>query len=171
MGGLGFEREVGYVQRGGKLPVGLRQLLLMGETCTKSSYTDGNSKTFGVSMGDIAGNSSYDAARANWGGTGRLPTASEVDELVSKCRRERTTMDGHNGYKVTGPNGNSIFLPAAGWRYGTSLDLAGDDGEYWSSTPDGSDARLAYSLNFSSGNVGRYWSSRNYGYSVRPVSD
>ncbi len=142
-----------------------------GETTTKSEYTEENSKTYGKSMGSIAGNSQYDAARANWGSTWRLPTSEEIDELINKCMWTWTSQGGHNGYKVTGPNGNSIFLPAAGWRYGTSLDSAGGLGGYWGATPyeDGTDN--AYDLLFNSGGPDRDWDYRNIGQSVRPVSE
>lgn len=142
-----------------------------GETKTKSSYTKGNSKTDNVVMPDISGEPKYDAATANWGEGWRMPTDEELVELIDKCDWQWTTQGGHNGYKVTGPNGNSIFLPAAGWRYGTSLNLAGDNGYCWSSTPLGSNTLYAYSLYFGSGyrNVG--WGNRYGGRSVRPVSD
>ncbi len=142
-----------------------------GETSTKSSYTEENSKTYGRSMGSIAGDPEYDAARANWGGTWRLPTASEIDELVNKCTRTWTTQGGHNGYKVTGPNGNSIFLPAAGWRYGASLLGAGGYGNYWSAPPYGDGADRACSLVFSGDAFHRGWGYRVAGLSVRPVSE
>ncbi|MCD8266527.1 MAG: DUF1566 domain-containing protein [Prevotellaceae bacterium] len=142
-----------------------------GETSTKSSYTEANSKTYGVSMGDIAGNSSYDAARAKWGGTWRLPTKAEIDELVSKCKWEWTTMGGNKGYKVTGSNGNSIFLPAAGWHYGASLSGTGECGFSWSSTPDESNTGRAYHLDFGSDNFDGGWDRRSFGFSVRPVSE
>ncbi len=142
-----------------------------GETSTKSSYTEANSKTYGRSMGDIAGNPAYDAARANWGGTWRLPTAREIDELVDRCTWTWTTQGGHNGCKVRGPNGNSIFLPAAGWRNGTSLYGAGEGGYYWGATPCEDGTYGAYGLYF--GSDGRYggWYYRHYGRSVRPVSE
>ena len=142
-----------------------------GETKTKSSYTEGNSKTYNVVMPDISGEPKYDAATANWGEGWRMPTKEELEELVDKCDWEWTSQSGRNGYKVTGPNGNSIFLPAAGWRYGTSLDSAGDGGSYWSSTPYGSDTLSAYGLYFRSGNHNAIWNYRYYGRSVRPVSD
>ncbi len=142
-----------------------------GETSTKSEYTEENSKTYGRSMGSIAGDPQYDAACANWGGTWRLPTASEIDELVNKCTRTWTTQGGHKGYKFTGPNGNSIFVPAAGWRDGSSLDGAGESGDYWSATPNVDDAYGAYGLYFYGADFGRYWSGRYCGLSVRPVSE
>ncbi len=140
-----------------------------GETTTESSYTEGNSKTYGKSMGDIKGNSSYDAARANWGGTWRMPTKAEMQELIDKCNWKWTTQNGVKGYKVTGPNGNSIFLPAAGKRYYSSLDDARSLGYYWSSTPYESNSYDAYYFYFDSD--GRYMgrNSRYYGRSVRPV--
>ena len=139
-----------------------------GETSTKSSYTSDNSKTNGKSMGDIKGNSSYDAARANWGGKWRMPTESEMQELIDRCNWIWTTQNGVKGYKVTGPNGNSIFLPAAGFRNGSSLFCAGSYGYYWSYTPDGSLDR-AYSLDFNSDGPVMDFLYRYYGFSVRPV--
>ena len=143
-----------------------------GETSTKSSYTTDNSKTYKKRrMGDISGNASYDAARANWGGSWRLPTKREMEELVNKCTWTWTSQSGVNGYKVTGPNGNSIFLPAAGYCYGTSRNRVGEYGNYWSSTPYEGNDYYAYYLFFSSGGHRVDWSGRYSGRTVRPVSD
>ena len=106
-----------------------------GETITKRKYTKSNSWTYKKSMISIAGNSSYDAARANWGGTWRLPTANEFDELVKECTWTWTTQNGHNGYRVMGKNGKSIFLPAAGSCCKTSLLDVNSSVRYWSATP------------------------------------
>ena len=143
-----------------------------GETSTKSSYTRGNSKTYKMYYGDIAGNSSLDAARANWGGTWRLPMSSEIDELIDKCNWTWTTMNGVNGYKITSKvNGRSIFLPAAGYRDSSSLYFAGSCGYYWSSTPNESYTSGAYRLGFASGSRDVGWGNRSDGQSVRPVSE
>ena len=141
-----------------------------GETSTKTSYTYDNSSTYGKSMGSIEGNSTYDVARAQWGGTWRLPTKAEFDELCNRCTWTWTTYKGVEGYKVTGPNGNSIFLPAAGW-FGSSLSGRGTYGDYWSATPYESNSYYAYYLSFSSGYYYTDWDYRGYGYSVRPVSE
>ena len=140
-----------------------------GETTTKSSYTSDNSKTYGKSMGDIAGNSIYDAATANWGGNWRMPTKAEMQELRDRCNWTWTTQNGVKGYKVTSKtNGNSIFLPAAGDRGGRSLGNAVGYGGYWSSTPDENNGR-AYRLHFNSGNHDVNYTNRGFGHSVRPV--
>ncbi len=142
-----------------------------GETRSKSEYNSPNSATYEKPMGDIAGNPNYDAARANWGGSWRLPTKAEFQELVDDCSWKWGVYLGVKGYKVTGPNGNSIFLPAAGWRYGSSLYDAGEYGYYWSSTPLESGSQRAYDLTFDSGNRSVLWFSRLDGHTVRPVSE
>ncbi|MBE6177172.1 MAG: hypothetical protein E7149_01495 [Rikenellaceae bacterium] len=142
-----------------------------GETRTKSTYTEKNSVTYKKSMGDIAGSYQYDAARANWGSSWRLPTKAECEELKNNCTWTWTSQGGHNGYKVTGKNGNSIFLPAAGWRYGSSLSYAGEGGYYWSSSPGESGSQRACSLYFRSGYRRVGWDDRDLGHTVRPVSE
>ena len=139
-----------------------------GETETKSTYTESNSATYGKSMNDIdiSGNAQYDAATANWGGSWRMPTKYECQELINKCKWEWITKNGINGYNVTGTNGNSIFLPAAGRRYGSSLNYAGRSGLYWSSTVLG---YYAYILDSFSDNQYMDVKYRYYGLSVRPV--
>ena len=121
-----------------------------------------------TNLGDISG-TQYDAASVNWGGAWRMPTKAEQDELLSNCTWEKSMYNDVKGYLVTGPNGNSIFLPAAGSRYGTSSDDVGSDGYYWSSTPDGDYDGFAYCLYFGSGDYGWGWNGRLYGQSVRPV--
>lgn len=144
-----------------------------GETSTKSKYSENNSKTYVEQMSDIKGNSHYDAARANWGGTWRLPTRAELEELKNKCTWTWTAQNGVKGCKVTGPNGNSIFLPAAGYRYWSSLSDAGDIGYYWSSTPRDyyDDVRKAYNLYCYDGSVGVCYGDRFVGQPVRPITE
>ncbi len=156
---------------GASSPSGYGNYYAWGETSTKSEYTPSNSKTYGdSSYGNIGGNSGTDAACANWGSTWRLPTKAECEELKDRCTWTWTTQGGHNGYKVKGPNGNTIFLPAAGFRSGTSLIIAGDRGYYWISTPY-SDSSYAYYLYFNNSDRDVDWDSRYDGRSVRPVSE
>ena len=140
-----------------------------GETKTKSSYTEDNSRTYEVVIGDISGYPSYDAATANWGEGWRMPTKGECEELIDKCDWQWTELDGRDGYKVTGPNGNSIFLPAAGWRDKSYNNY--HEGYYNSSTPYVSGLRTASILYFDSNRHVVTDGFRRSGYSVRPVSD
>jgi hypothetical protein len=116
---------------------------------------------------DICG-TEYDIARAKWGGRWRLPTEDECEELVDKCEWKWTKQNDVKGMKVTGPNGNSIFLPAAGNRYSTWLRHVGSSGYYWSGTLSKSSANSA-NLNFDIGGYGTNCFDRYYGFSVRPV--
>ena len=176
----GFVNDHGYVDLGlsvkwatcnvdASSPSDYGDYYAWGEISTKSSYDTDNSKTYGKSMGNIGGNSSYDVARYRWGDSWRLPTKAEFQELIDKCTWTWTTQGGHNGHKVTGKNGKSIFLPAAGWRLGTSPDCVGEYGGYWSSTPYGSISNYAFYLGFGSSGHSMGWLGRNYGRSVRPV--
>ena len=99
----------------------------------------------------------------------RMPTYAELEELKTKCTWKWTTQNGVYGRKVTGPNSNSIFLPAAGYRYGSFLNYAGSDGDYWSSSLDESNPSSAYYLYFNSGSYSWYYYRRFYGQSVRAV--
>ena len=130
--------------------------------CTKSSYGTVDNKTQ-LELSD-------DAARANWGGSWRMPTRAEQDELRENCTWTWTTQNGVNGYKVTSKkNGNSIFLPAAGFRSGSSLYSAGSDGYYWSSSLYTGYPYFAWYVYFDSSNVSRNDYNRRCGFSVRPV--
>ena len=111
-----------------------------------------------------------DAAHVNWGGSWRMPTDAEWAELIANCTWTWTTQNGINGYRVTSKtNSNSIFLPAAGYRYDTYLYDVGGYGYYWSSSVDELYPSSAWSLGFGSDGVGRSGSSRHGGQSVRPV--
>ena len=143
-----------------------------GETSPKAEYTWENSVTYGEQMSDISGNAQYDAATANWGGSWRMPTKEQMEELVEHCEWEWTQVNGVNCAKVIGPNGSCIFLPAAGLRFGTSLGGDGLNGYYWSSTPyfnDYNNFNFAYYLNFEDGYENYYY--RDYGMPVRPITE
>lgn len=124
-----------------------------------------------IFIGNNISGTQYDVARVKWGGSWRMPTLAECKELINKCTWTWTTYNGVEGQKVTGPNGNSIFLPFAGYRGGTSVGSQGSDGRYWSGTLYEGDSGYAYCLYFNDGHV--YWNgdSRTIGRSVRPVSE
>lgn len=119
----------------------------------------------------ISPTSGHDTARENWGGSWRMPTDAEFEELCNKCVWTWTSQGGHNGYKVTGPNGNSIFLPAAGWRGGTGRSRMGEYGDYWSSELSSSYSSSARYLYFYSSSHYTDDFSRSFGRSVRPVTE
>ena len=113
-----------------------------------------------------------DAARANWGGAWRMPTDAEWKELIDNSIY--TWTDDYNGTGVsggivTGLNGNSIFLPAAGDRDSDVLYSAGGNVYYWSSSLGTDISAFAWFVTFSSGSVYRDFGGRYYGFSVRPV--
>ena len=114
-----------------------------------------------------------DAARANWGGSWRMPTDAELTELHEQCTWTWTTQNGVYGYKVTskksGYTNKSIFLPAAGSRNDGSLNSAGSGGHYWSSSLYTDSPHSARRVSFYSDIVLRYRDYRYYGFSVRPV--
>ena len=142
-----------------------------GETETKDEYTEENSYTYGVKMNDISGDPKYDVARKKWGDNWRMPTYYEMEELIDLCFWEWKTKNGINGYKVTGWNHNSIFLPAEGVRCESSLDGDGNTGFYWSAKPFENNNRGAYYLLFCSGIKDMLPTDRIKGLSVRPVSE
>lgn len=146
-----------------------------GETSPKSSYTPENYQHWVDYEGDgywgseectinsdISG-TQYDAATVNWGGSWRMPTHAESTELIANC-----TFKPIGPYLiVTGPNGNSIFMPAAGYRCGSSSYLVGSHGFYWCSMP--YEAGCACGFGFGSGDHNWGLDYRYIGRSVRPV--
>lgn len=136
---------------------------------TKSANGDVDNKTAfsGYNYAD-------DAAQKLDGGKWRTPTDAEWAELIANCTWTWTTQNGVNGCLVSGSNGKSIFLPAAGcWvsNNTTSTDT-GDWGNYWASSLNTDDPRYSMRVGFSSSSassVSRGW--RYYGRSIRPVHD
>ena len=112
-----------------------------------------------------------DAAFVNCGPNWRMPSQAQFEELCNDCSWQWTTVNGVNGNLVTGPNGNSIFLPAAGYRSSSSVTHEGRRGYYWSRTVDYAHEQYAYNLSFES-NIPYFYPQmlgRRAGYSVRPV--
>lgn len=156
-----------------------------GETATKSSYDAQNSLTIDknrkvlLSRGiiDESGNlaPAYDAASSDWGASWRTPGKDDLEELIEHCTWRWTSLDGHNGYEVTGPNGKSIFLPATGYCQDAEVKYSNAGGYYWSDTPPdvatGDEATKAYCLDFDKQETGIYSHSRINGFHIRPVSE
>ena len=154
-----------------------------GETEPKTDYTwatykwgtENNFTKYNATDGKIVLDPEDDAATAKLGSPWRMPTWDEIKELLNNCTWTWTTQDGVNGCEVKGPNGNSIFLPAAGYRDRSELDYAGSRGYYWSSSRN---TTYSYSDRYSDRANRLYfdadlhnWTSgfRYSGFPVRPV--
>ena len=112
---------------------------------------------------------SDDVAHQVMGGDWHMPTKEQLQELIDNTTSEWTTVDGINGRRFTSKfNGNSIFIPAAGWRAGRSLNSAGYNCYLWSSSLYQSSPSNAYYLYFSSG-ICDIYTNRSCGLSVRGV--
>ena len=110
-----------------------------------------------------------DAATVNWGGAWRMPTYDEFSELKNNCIWTWTMQNGVYGHKVTGPNGNSIFLPAAGYMLEDILRNAESGGYYWLSLLNTSSTYFATGMYFITNTVYREYGNRYLGHSIRPV--
>lgn len=173
---LGLSVKWACCNVGASVPEGYGGYYAWGETEEKSDYDWDTYKYYSdntgiVNIGSNISGTQYDVAHVKWGGSWRMPTLEEIKELVNNCTWKWTTYNGVNGQLVTGPNGNSIFLPAAGFRCGTDLIGRGSGGYYWSATLREYGSLTAYGLYF---NVGLYWNYgwyRGYGHTVRPVTD
>lgn len=131
--------------------------------CTKSSYGKAdNLKKL---------ESEDDAATASLGKL-RTPTIEEWQELSRECTWTWTDVNGKKGYLVTGSTGNSIFLPAAGWKESDESQCMDAVARYWSSSLDTDSPWKAKAL-FESNNpllkLGCY-DDRCWGFSIRPVT-
>ena len=135
----------------------------MAKYCTKKNgFVTEDYRTVLVSVDDVA--------RVNWGGSWRMPTLNEIIELINNCTWEWRNYNGVNGQLVTGPNGNSIFLPAAGFCSDGDI-LGSDNCFYWSATLSdyGDDsAYILYIIDHPQPWAPAY---RNQGFPVRPVTE
>ena len=120
----------------------------------------------------------YDIANVQWGHGWRLPTKAEMEELINKCKWEWGTYNNTKGYKVTGPNGNSIFLPAGGYRSGwlggeilkKGIEYEKSREGYYMTGSSYEETHSIPHLYFHSGRRGLATNPRSNGYSVRPVA-
>lgn len=139
--GLSSGLKWATVNIGATLPADYGNYYAWGETETKDSFDSDNSVAYyNTSMPEnIAGNTSYDAATANWGSSWRLPSETEFQELIDECTWTWTTQTNSNnkkikGYEVEGTNGNSIFFPVTGEYKNSTLYNETTTGYYWSCT-------------------------------------
>ena len=151
---------------GAETPEDYGDYFAWGETTTKDIY-EGNYKDYSVEELDAV----HDAATSNWGGSWQMPSIDQFGELINSdyTTTEWTTVNGVNGRRITSNiNGNSIFLPAAGWYYIDSPLDVGSEGWYWSRSPYG--PGFAKCLDFDSNNIyNTTLAICAHGRTVRPV--
>jgi hypothetical protein len=152
-----------------------------GETEPKETYSwatykwcDGTQNTmtkYNATDGKTILEPTDDAAQVHRGGKWRMPTKAECQELIDSCTWEWTTSNNINGYRVTGPNGNSIFLPAGGVRIGNASYAIGEFGYYWSSSLMIDSISEAHSIVFTPTSKSCDSDSLYRGRKIRPVYD
>lgn len=169
---------------GATVPEGYGDYYAWGETTSKETYSwstyrwcNGSAYTLtkyntngscGTIDNRIILEPSDDAATVNWGSAWRIPTSDEMSELKNNCTVTWTTLNGVNGCLFIGQNGNSLFLPAAGWGINSSILNVGSYGNYWSSSLC-SDTYASWYFCIKSDDCFFQGTFRCYGFSVRPV--
>lgn len=134
---LGLSVKWASCNIGATSPEDIGDYYAWGETSTKRSYTDSNWQNEGVFSGadiiDIIG-TKYDVAHTKWGNGWRMPLKSEFQEMVDRCTYVVTTKNGAKVAKITGPNGNFIYMPLGGEIEDRTTISKGQAGYYWSGT-------------------------------------
>lgn len=160
---------------GATVPEGDGDYYAWGETEKKDvydwahySHCDGTEETCHVLATNISG-SQYDVATKKWGNGWQIPSSEQIKELLDNCTSEKVELNGIKGWQFTSSNGGSIFLPAAGYRDGSSLFSRGS-GYYWSGTQYSIYNYGAYGLFLDSSFTTLYDCDRYLGQPVRPVA-
>ena len=145
-----------------------------GETTPKDKYTKNDYLYIKSVKSNISKSFKYDAAQFAWGEGWRLPTKKELQELTNKCIWEKEVIKGAVGFRITGPNGNSIFLPAAGIK-NIKTESYNYSGCYWGGDSNYvgiKDGYKAIQLNFTyAGHKSIDWCTRYFGRCIRAVAD
>ena len=140
-----------------------------GDLAPKDEYTPDNCPAYlDGSVADIYGYPQYDAAMEILGEGWRMPSYDDMHELEQECTWEWSDVDGVVGYKVIGPNGNSIFLPVTGCMDYSELKYSAFNGLYWSGSS--VDAQNSFCLLFDYEMHTCFVSDFRYkGFAIRPV--
>ena len=170
---LGLSVQWATYNVGANAPTEYGDYFAWGETETKKAFSE---ETYTFILSPDALTRGYDAATANWGEGWRMPTQKEADELWSGCISVRKKINGVAGLLVTGPNGNSIFLPANGQKDDDDIEGAKTEGYYWTTEIGYWFDNVAYCISFVnySDGVTSFSCSENFrelGMGIRPVYD
>lgn len=182
---LGLSVKWGTCNLGAVIPQGDGGYYAWGVTSTQDiyawgtyTYCEGTMKSLtkycgSAEYGQVDGlallDSIDDAAEVLLGDGWRMPTADEMEELVDSCQWEWTRIGSISGCQVTGPNGNSIFLPASGYHYNDALVGCGEYGSYWTASLGTGIPASSQCLGFREGAQYMSTNYRFHGYSIRPV--
>ena len=145
-----------------------------GETNVKPVYDDVHYQHGEVSnqipqrMRNIAG-SEYDVARVRLGSSWQMPSSNQWQELIDYCKWDWEKYKGHHGWRVTGPNGNQLFIPAGGMK-GERVYENDEFGYYWTSDYDPEDGPVQFFTNGGCRDVKPSVSYDTYGFNVRPIA-
>ena len=184
---LGLSVKWANANLGAVAPEGYGDYYAWGETDTKANYSwetykwcEGSNTTL-TKYNSIDNkyilDASDDVVHVKLGGKWRMPTVSEVEELLTtrnnaNYKWERKSINGHEGWLLTYTvNQNSIFFPAAGYRIGYDPKYVGTLGIYWTSSLESDPVTAAYTLYSNASEVKRGNNSRYIGQPVRPVSE
>lgn len=126
---LGLSVKWATTNLGASKPWDYGSLYAWGEVKAKNQFHDNRN---GWDLVEIGG-TSHDAAKNNWGSSWRMPSPQEFNELINRCTWKFVCINGHYGHKVTGPNGNSIFLPLSGYGELWTIQNREQVGNYWTS--------------------------------------
>ena len=167
---LGLSVQWATCNVGADSPVEYGDYFAWGETETKKAFSE---ETYTFILSPDVLTRRYDAATANWGEGWRMPSKQEANELCEECTFVRKKINGVAGLLITGPNGNSIFLPAGGLRRYTYTSSPIFDGYYWSATlyPYDKESEYAYEFYFYKESLFITNRIRCEGILVRPVTD
>ena len=167
---LGLSVKWAATNVGASTPDSKGDYFAWGETQSKTLFTARNCQSAFRELSEIQGRTDYDAATKEWGKNWRIPTKREIQELVDKCTWTWSQEGEWEGYRVTGPNGNSIFLPAGGFSFDGTVHYKNSAGVYWSGTV--AYGNQAYIIAFGdNGNHQVAPTSYYFGGTIRPVTD
>ena len=172
---LGLSVQWATCNVGAESPTEYGDYFAWGETETKDAFSYEN-YTFNLSPDVLT--RGYDAATVNWGNGWRMPSKQEARELCDECTFERKKINGVAGLWITGPNGNSIFMPANGQKDNYDVEGSKTEGYYWTTVLDdwfgfNTQAYCICFANYSDG-VTSFSCSMNFrelGMGIRPVYD
>ncbi|MBR1466013.1 MAG: hypothetical protein IJ607_06595 [Bacteroidaceae bacterium] len=171
---LGLSVDWATCNVGGRDPEDYGYLFSWGETKVKSDYSESQytwyvDNTYQDIGADICG-TDYDAATRICGSGWRMPSYAEAQELITRCTWTPDTLNNVSGYTIVGPSGNTIFLPAAGYKSARIIMERGTEGYYWTGSLSPSLPSSAFTINFR-GYDEPWATNRAYGLTIRAVKE